>query len=86
VPVGPINTAETLLTDAHAAFREMVVRKVTRQGWEVPMSGIVPKFSRTPGHVAEPGPELGAHTRSVLTELAGVPEPELDDLAARGII
>ena len=50
----------------------------TPDGWEVPMSGVVPKFSRTPGSVDRTGPELGEHTADVLGELAGVDGTELE--------
>lgn len=86
VPVGPINTAATLLTDDQANFREMIVRRTTPQGWEVPMNGIVPKFSRTPGTVGETGPVLGAHTRQVLADVGAMTAEEIETLAANGVI
>lgn len=86
VPVGPINTAATLITDAQATFREMVLRRPTPQGWEVPMNGIVPKFSRTPGTVLQTGPKLGAHTQQVLADVAGMTKDEIQALAADGAI
>lgn len=86
VPVGPINTAATMLTDAHANFREMVLRRSTPQGWEVPMSGIVPKFSRTPGNVVATGPGLGEHTHDVLARVGGLTDAEIATLSADGVI
>jgi succinyl-CoA---D-citramalate CoA-transferase len=38
----------------------MILRRRTPDGWEVPMSSVVPKFSRTRGEVRWTGPELGA--------------------------
>jgi formyl-CoA transferase len=35
----------------------------------VPMSGVVPRFSRTPGSVRTTGPALGEHTDEVLDGL-----------------
>jgi formyl-CoA transferase/succinyl-CoA--D-citramalate CoA-transferase len=40
----------------------MVQRRVSRTGIEVPMAGVVPKFSRTPGRISDAGPDLGEHT------------------------
>jgi len=69
VPAGKINTAQTILQDAHFAAREMVIRRTTADGWTVPMAGVVPRFSRTPGSVRSVGPALGEHTDEVLGTL-----------------
>ena len=81
-----ISSAATILTDPHFAAREMVLRRRTPDGWEVPMSGVVPKFSRTPGSIDRTGPELGEHTADVLGELAGVDEEELASLVQAGAV
>jgi crotonobetainyl-CoA:carnitine CoA-transferase CaiB-like acyl-CoA transferase len=86
VPVGRINTAQTILEDPHFAARDMILWQQTVDDWDVPMNGIVPKFSRTPGTVEHAGPELGEHTEAVLTELAGVGAADLADLRARGLV
>ena len=52
----------------------------------VPMAGIVPKFSRTPGAVRSVGPGLGEHTDSVLRDLLGIDDPAVDALRAAGVI
>lgn len=86
VPAGRVYTAPDMLTDAHYEAREMVLRKVSAQGWELPMSGIVPKFSRTPGEVRAVGPELGEHTESVLVGLGVVDEARYAELTRAGIV
>jgi formyl-CoA transferase len=86
VPAGLIFTADDMLHDVHYAVREMVVRRPSFQGWEVPMQGVVPKFSRTPGRIRETGPRLGADTKDVLCELGGVGSEEYETLQASGII
>jgi formyl-CoA transferase/succinyl-CoA--D-citramalate CoA-transferase len=86
VPAGRINTAPTMLADPHFAARDMIVRRQTPQGWELPMAGVVPKFSRTPGTVAATGPELGADTEAALRELAEVDADELSDLRGSGVV
>jgi crotonobetainyl-CoA:carnitine CoA-transferase CaiB-like acyl-CoA transferase len=50
----------------------MVLRETSEQGWDVPMPGVVPRFSRTPGRVRNLGPRLGADTADVLTTLLGL--------------
>jgi formyl-CoA transferase/succinyl-CoA--D-citramalate CoA-transferase len=86
VPAGRIFTAADMVVDAHYAARDMVLRLASSQGWSVPMTGVVPKFSATPGSVRATGAELGAHTREVLTELAGAQAAELAELEAAGVI
>jgi crotonobetainyl-CoA:carnitine CoA-transferase CaiB-like acyl-CoA transferase len=86
VPAGRINTAPTMLADPHFTAREMIVRRQTPEGWELPMAGVVPKFSRTPGTVAATGPQLGADTDAALRELADVDADELADLRRSGVV
>ncbi len=86
VPAGEIFTAEQMLTDDHYAARRMVVHKPNRDGVPVPMTGVVPKFSRTPGAIDTVGPALGEHTADVLAAMAGVDEAALATLVAAGAI
>jgi formyl-CoA transferase len=78
VPAGQIFTAADMLGDEHYRARDMVLRRQSEQGWDTPMQGVVPRFSRTPGSVRSVGPRLGAHTAEVLSRLG-----ELGDEAAR---
>jgi formyl-CoA transferase/succinyl-CoA--D-citramalate CoA-transferase len=86
VPAGRINTAETILGDPHFAARDMILRLRATEGWDVPMSGVVPKFSRTPGGVRSAGPRLGADTDAALRELAGVSDAEVERLRTGGVV
>ena len=86
VPVGRIYTAADMVDDAHFLARDMVLRRPVPEGWEVPMNGIVPKFSRTPGDVVTTGPLLGEHTVEVLARMASASEDELRSLADDGVI
>lgn len=87
VPVGLINAAPELLADPHIAARDMIVR-LAAAGFdaEVPMAGVVPKLSRTPGAIRHAGPALGEHTDEVLREIAGVPADEIAALRRDGIV
>jgi formyl-CoA transferase len=62
VPAGRVYTAGDMLTDPHYLARDMVARVVNGHGREIPTTGVVPKFSRTPGSVTTAGPALGADT------------------------
>jgi formyl-CoA transferase/succinyl-CoA--D-citramalate CoA-transferase len=86
VPSGRVYTAADVVKDPHYAARDMVVRAVSRAGYAVPMAGVVPKFSRTPGAVTDVGPRLGEHTEQVLRTLADVDEAEWATLAASGVV
>jgi formyl-CoA transferase len=86
VPVGPINRAPDLATDPHIAAREMIVRLAAGFADDVPMTGVVPKFSRTPGEIRSVGPALGAHTDAVLRELAGCADEEIAALRDGGVV
>jgi formyl-CoA transferase len=81
VPVGPINRAPELAADPHIAARDMIVRLAAGYEKPVPMAGVVPKLSRTPGAIRHPGPSLGEHTEAVLRE-AGLSDDEIRRLQA----
>jgi formyl-CoA transferase len=86
VPAGQIFTAREMLTDPQYLAREMVLRLRSTQGWDVPMTGVVPKFSDTPGKVRRPGPALGADTDDVLRDVAGLTDAEIEELRAAGLL
>ena len=86
VPAGRIYTAADMIADPHYAAREMVVRISNAAGAAAPFAGVVPKLSRTPGAVERGGPVLGADTRAVLGELAGVGDEEWIELERAGVV
>jgi formyl-CoA transferase/succinyl-CoA--D-citramalate CoA-transferase len=86
VPAGRIFTAPDMLRDPHYLARDMVQRVTSVQGWELPMTGVVPRFVRTPSAIRHAGPALGAHTDEVLRELLGVADDELVSLRKAHII
>jgi formyl-CoA transferase len=69
VPAGRVYTAPDMLRDPHYAAREMVLQRTSRSGFDLPMVGIVPRFSRTPGEVRDVGPALGEHNVEVRAEV-----------------
>ncbi len=85
IPCGPVNTAETMLQDAHIAAREAIIRVVHPELGEVPMQGVFPKLSKTPGRVNATGPTLGVNTAELLSAL-GVTEAEQAALKEQGVI
>lgn len=69
VPAGRVYTAPDMVADEHYAARDMVLHRTARAGFDVPMTGVVPRFSRTPGSVRDVGPELGEHDAPVRADL-----------------
>jgi formyl-CoA transferase/succinyl-CoA--D-citramalate CoA-transferase len=86
VPAGRIFTAPDMLTDPQYMARDMVRRVTSTQGWDVPMTGIVPRFASTPGTIRHPGPTLGQHTDEVLADLLGLGADELTALRDEGVV
>src|SRR5699024_7519501 len=65
VPSGRVFTALDALADPHYAARGMVQRLTSVSGTSMPVPGVVPRFSRTPGSIRTPGPALGSHDHLV---------------------
>jgi formyl-CoA transferase len=86
VPCGLIHAAPDLATDPQLVAREMVLRLAAGFDQPVPMPGVVPKLSRTPGSVRAVGPALGEHTDAVLRDLADYTDAELETLRAAGVV
>jgi crotonobetainyl-CoA:carnitine CoA-transferase CaiB-like acyl-CoA transferase len=79
--VGPVYDIADIATDPHFAAREIIVDVEDRENGVLPMHNILPRLSQTPGGWRYPAPELGEHTRAILSE-AGIPENEIDRLIA----
>jgi crotonobetainyl-CoA:carnitine CoA-transferase CaiB-like acyl-CoA transferase len=68
IPAAPLNTPGALFDDPHLNAVGMFETVETPHG-PVRFPGVPTWFSRTPGRVAGPAPELGADTASVLAQL-----------------
>ncbi|BBZ36120.1 CaiB/BaiF CoA transferase family protein [Mycolicibacterium confluentis] len=68
IPAAPIRTPDALFDDPHLAAVGLFETVQTPHG-PVRFPGVPTWFSRTPGHVRGPAPELGADTAAVLHEL-----------------
>ena len=86
VTIGPVMDAAALEGDAYLADREAVLELPDPEmpgGW-MPMHGLVPRLSATPGILARPAPALGAHNDAVLRPLLGA--EALAGLRAAGVV
>jgi crotonobetainyl-CoA:carnitine CoA-transferase CaiB-like acyl-CoA transferase len=87
VPAGRIYTARDIAQDPHYAARGMIVEQHQPSlGEAVPMPGVVPKLSATPGTLHAPAPALGEHNAAVYGGLLGLAPAEIAHLAAEGVI
>jgi crotonobetainyl-CoA:carnitine CoA-transferase CaiB-like acyl-CoA transferase len=85
VPCGPVYDVAQALRDEQILARGMVL-DVPHPG-----EGTVRQIAcpvQVPGteHPRRPGPRYGEHTADVLREYLGMPEAEIDALAARGVV
>ena len=86
VPHGLIYRAPDMVDDPQYLAREMIQRvHDSVLGRDVPMAGVVPRFSRTPGRIRWAGADVGAHTDEVLAEL-GLSAVERQALVDEGVI
>jgi formyl-CoA transferase len=85
VTVGPIYDISQIMADAHVLAREMVIEYPDDEMGAIPMHGIVPPLSVTPGAVRLPAPKLGEHNPQVLKGL-GFTDEDLARLAAHDVI
>ena len=86
VPVGPVREIDEVVADPQLIDRESVVRVDVPGVGVLPQPGVVPKFSRTPGRVTSPGPELGADTDDILARLLDYSPERLATLRRDGVI
>ena len=85
VPGGRIYTVADIARDPHYRARDMILSTTTASGLALEVPGIVPKLSRTPGHLRRRAPRLGEDTDAVLGAL-GYDAAALRRLRDEGVI
>jgi crotonobetainyl-CoA:carnitine CoA-transferase CaiB-like acyl-CoA transferase len=68
IPAAPLRTPQELFDNPHLNAVGLFETIDTRHG-RMRLPGVPTWFSRTPGHIAGPAPELGEHTQEVLAGL-----------------
>lgn len=86
VPAGKIYTASDMFNDPHFAARDAIVKLAHPDFGEIPMHGVFPKLSETPGGVRHPGPALGQHNHAIYGGLLGLTDAEQTAFTERGVI
>ncbi len=86
VPAGRVYRAPEMLEDPHFQAREAIV-DVPHPKWDnLKMQNVFPKLSKSPGEIRWAGPEFGAHTEEVYSELLGMTLDEINSLREKGVI
>ncbi len=86
VTIGPIMDTAMLERDPYAIEREALIEVPDADmpgGW-LPMHGLVPRLSGTPGVLARPAPRIGEHNDEILAPVLGA--AELARLRGLGVV
>jgi len=83
---GPVYDVPRILRDPHYAARDDITRAPDPELGEIPMVGIVPKLSATPGAVAWTGPALGEHNREIYGGWLVFDDGEMERLRAEEVL
>ena len=87
IPSTLIYTIEDCANDVQFIDRDMILAIDDPNFGKVLHPGVVPKMSgENPGGVAWPGPDVGAHTNSVLRELLKMVIDEIEALRVEGVL
>jgi crotonobetainyl-CoA:carnitine CoA-transferase CaiB-like acyl-CoA transferase len=85
VPFGPVNTIADIARDLHAQARQMIVEAPDEGGGTLPMEGIFPRMTDTPGKVRHAGKSMGADNDEVFARL-GLSKAEIAALMKDGVV
>ncbi|MGP7977816.1 MAG: CaiB/BaiF CoA transferase family protein [Desulfobaccales bacterium] len=81
----PVLNLEEASRDSHIRARQLVVDLMHQSWGAYRQLGIAAKFSRTPGTLRQPAPELGEHTGTILQELGYGPD-QVAELRQQGVV
>jgi crotonobetainyl-CoA:carnitine CoA-transferase CaiB-like acyl-CoA transferase len=82
----PVHRFGDLFDEPQAVANDLLIELQHSQWGRVTQSGILAKFSATPGVVNRAGPLLGEHSAEILADYLGCSPTELDDLRAKKVI
>jgi formyl-CoA transferase len=86
VPCGPVLTAPEVFVDSHLRARGFFERVTHADAGTWDMEGPLFRLSDTPAHIRINAPRFGEHNQYVFAHLLGLPESDLRELDARGVI
>ena len=85
IPCGAINNIEQLMQHPQVKARGAMHEVQHPTAGTVHVVGSPVRLSATPARVPAASPTLGEHTRDVMRDVLGLPETEIDKLAAAGV-
>lgn len=86
VPCGKVNNLAEMTVDPQVRAREMLVEVDYPGIGKVPLPGVVPKLSRSPGKIERRAPLVGEHNEEIYGGLLGLPGQQLSQLKREGAI
>lgn len=86
VPCTRVYTIADIYGDPHFEAREMLLQVPHPVLGHTTQTGIVPRLSATPGGIRHTGPDIGADSRQVLTEVLGLSAEHIQALQASGAV
>jgi formyl-CoA transferase len=86
VPAGSVYEPVDMLHDEHYRYRQSIVEVDHPELGPIPVQGVFPKLSSTPGSVRWLGPSLGQHTVEILSDLLGMKESDIEALRESDVV
>jgi crotonobetainyl-CoA:carnitine CoA-transferase CaiB-like acyl-CoA transferase len=86
LPCTRVYTIADIYADPHFQERDMLVQVAHPVLGHTTQTGIVPRFSATPGNIRHTGPNLGADTSNVLSQTLGLSAERIAELSQSGAV
>jgi formyl-CoA transferase len=86
LPVVPVHDAASLQEDPHLVARRAVRTVASTELGDRPVAAPAPRFDDDPERLQQRCADAGEHNEEVFGGLLGLSRPELDQLAAQGVI
>lgn len=86
LPCTRVYTIADIYADPHFQERDMLVQVAHPVLGHTTQTGVVPRFSATPGNIRHTGPNLGADTSSVLSQTLGMSAERIAELTHSGAV
>jgi crotonobetainyl-CoA:carnitine CoA-transferase CaiB-like acyl-CoA transferase len=83
--IAPLQTIADVAKDPQIAHREMLIDLPSWKGRAFRVVNSPVKLSRTPVKLTRGTDRPGGHTRSILKDVLGMPDAEIDRLYAEGV-
>ncbi len=86
VPATHVHHFKDLFDDPQLAANELLAELNHSEWGKVWQTGMLMKFSRTPGKIERAAPLLGEHTSEILRDYLGCDAEKISDLRSRGLV